>query len=338
MCSGPKVDTSVQDQQRKEAAEARRREEERAARIKAGTQAIDATFDGGKAASGMVGWDTEYDPNQTYYRADGSVWTPPAEMTPPPAPETPAAGTGSTTGSTPKKPNRPGDIMNGMFGWMPNERPEPKPNRQDNPFTMMMAAAANRNKEQPETPWQKALREGLFTSVSEKRGFDDQFFQDRHDAFMGFYQPQLDEQFGDAKDQLTYALARAGTLNSTLAADKQADLMSKYDVQRASLLSQADADVADTKTRLNQEKSALVAQLNATGDADRVSNEALSRTQQLYQQKPNYNALGDVFAGAAAGIGNYFNARNDTQLYNGYFGGTGGPSRGSGRAYYTVGR
>lgn len=61
-----------------EAAQARRDEQERQARIRAGTQRVNTIFDGGSYGTGALGADTAYDPNATYYRADGSVWAPEA--------------------------------------------------------------------------------------------------------------------------------------------------------------------------------------------------------------------------------------------------------------------
>jgi len=193
----------------------------------------------------------------------------------------------------------------GGDAWQPNQTPNPNGDElesADKQFARMLKGG------------------GLYSGTKQVTGFDDAFFGGQRDAYMDFYQPQLDDQFGQAKDQLTYALARAGTLNSTLAADKSADLTKKYDVQKASVLSQANDQVAQNRSRINNEKSALVAQLNATGDANRVSNEALSRTQQMYNEAPAYNPLGDIFSGVAAGIGNYVNARNDVNAYNSYFG------------------
>jgi hypothetical protein len=150
--------------------------------------------------------------------------------------------------------------------------------------------------------------------------FDDAFFGQRKDAYLGYYQPQLDDQFNSAKEDLTFALARAGTLNSSMAGEKQADLLNRYDVERAGLLSQADNENAAARSRFQNEKSALVSQLNATGDADRVSNEALARTQQLFQERPAYNPLGDIFSGAAGAVGNFMQGRQAGQTVNAYTG------------------
>lgn len=155
--------------------------------------------------------------------------------------------------------------------------------------------------------------------------FDDSFYDARKGEYLDFYQPQLDDQFKKAQDELTFAFARNGTLNSSMAADKQAELASKYDVEKAGILSQADSAIGEMRSRNNNEKSALVAQLQATGDADRVSNEALGRTQQLFNERPSYNSLGDIFGGVASAIGNYRAGQQQGQVYNTYFGSSRNP-------------
>lgn len=151
-------------------------------------------------------------------------------------------------------------------------------------------------------------------------GFDDNWFSGKRQEHMDFYQPQLDDQFKDANEQLIYALSRAGTLNSSIAADKQADLSKRYDLQKATILSQANDSSNQMRGQVQGEKSNLLAQLNATGDADRVSNDALSRSQQLFQAAPSYNPLGDIFAGVSAGIGNAAAAGQSRNQFNTYFG------------------
>ena len=75
------------------------------------------------------------------------------------------------------------------------------------------------------------------------------------------------------------------------------------ETQRRSLLSKADAYVYSRQGRIANERSTLVSQLNATADADRVSNEALSRSAALYKDVPEYSPLGDLFSGIGTGIG-----------------------------------
>lgn len=155
--------------------------------------------------------------------------------------------------------------------------------------------------------------------------FDDAFYNARQQDYLDYYQPQLDKQFKDAKDALTFAFARNGTLASSAAGQKQADLQTQYDNERASLLSKAGASVDDFKANVANEKASLVSQLQATGDADRVSNEALGRTQNLRASVPAYDSLGDIFSGVASAIGNYSAGKQAANVYNAYYGGSSNP-------------
>lgn len=150
-------------------------------------------------------------------------------------------------------------------------------------------------------------------------GFDDSFYDGHRKTYTDFYQPEIDKQFGNAKDQLTYALARSGTLNSTVAGEKTADLNDAYTIQTASTLSQANDAAAALRGNVNNEKSSLVSLLNATGDADRAANEATARSQQIFQKQPSYNPLGELFSGVTAGIGNYAAGQANRNAYNTYF-------------------
>lgn len=146
-------------------------------------------------------------------------------------------------------------------------------------------------------------------------GFDDGYYGQRRQSFMDFYNPQLEDQYTKAQKDLTFALAEAGLLNSSIAGEKRGDLLKAYDTQRASLVSRADSDVNALKGRVQGEKSALVSQLNATGDAERASNEALSRTAAIYNEKPEYSPLGDLFGGIGQGIGAIAARRNEDAIY-----------------------
>ena len=199
----------------------------------------------------------------------------------------------------------------------------------DNSIQEQMLADAQRARDE-ETARAERIKTGTATIDANFGQFDDGFYDKYRDSYTGFYQPEIDNQFGDAKDQLTFALARAGTLNSSMAGDKQADLQTAYDTQQATTLSQAENAVANLKSNVNAEKSNLVSLLNATGDADRASNEALARSQQLFQSQPAYNPLGDIFAGAASGVGSYYAGQNNQRAYDTYFGGR-APSAGSAR-------
>lgn len=199
----------------------------------------------------------------------------------------------------------------------------------DTSYQKQMMEDAKKAREEEEARAER-IRTGTAKIDANFGQFDDNFFGGYRDKYTAFYQPELDRQFSDAQDQLTYSLARAGTLNSTMAGERQGRLKSAYDTERASLLSKAEGAASDLRGQVQQEKSSLVSLLNATGDANRASNEALSRSQQLFRAQPQFSALPDLFAGLAAGVGNYYGGMNNRQAYDAYFGGR-APGAGTGR-------
>lgn len=125
----------------------------------------------------------------------------------------------------------------------------------------------------------------------------------RREAMEGFYLPQLDDKFSDAKDDLTFALARSGQLTSSTAGDRQADLGEAFALQRAQIEGDINSDISGFRTNINNQRSALEAGLRASGDATAASNAALAAQTAFVEDAPTLNPIGDVFYGLAQGIG-----------------------------------
>lgn len=150
-----------------------------------------------------------------------------------------------------------------------------------------------------------AVRQGSSAIDSQFSRFDDDFYNQRGQTYMDYYQPQLDEQYEDALARLTFSLARAGTTNSSIAGDALADLQTQRDRELTSLNSSRDSDVANMRARVQDERSNLLAQLNATGDAEAAANAATTRATQLYSETPALVPLDGLFAGVGNTIGAY---------------------------------
>jgi len=129
------------------------------------------------------------------------------------------------------------------------------------------------------------------------------FLDQREAAQRDFYLPQLDNQFGKATDSLTFALSRAGLLDSTAAGEKQADLGQQFGLEKGSILARIASDIAGQKTNLNQQRSSIEAGLRASGDASQAADRALSTAVTFRQDQPTLDPLGNLFYGVAEGIG-----------------------------------
>ena len=125
----------------------------------------------------------------------------------------------------------------------------------------------------------------------------------RREALEGFYIPQLEDQYGNAQDDLTFALARSGQLTSSTAAKRGSDLAQLFALNRADVDSQIQGDVAATRSRMNQQRQSLEAALRASGDQTASTNNALATATTFRQEVPTLNPIGNIFSGAAAGIG-----------------------------------
>lgn len=125
----------------------------------------------------------------------------------------------------------------------------------------------------------------------------------REQAQKDFYLPQLENQFNTGKEQLTFALARAGLLNSSAAGKKQAELGEQYALQRGDILSRIAQDIAGTRTRINQNRSSIESGLRASGDATAATNQALQAAVAFREDQPTFSPLGNVFYGLTQGIG-----------------------------------
>ena len=135
--------------------------------------------------------------------------------------------------------------------------------------------------------------------------FDQKFYDQRRQAYIDNYTPQLAQQFSDARNQLSFALARAGLLRSSVASDKVARLNAENAVQTGTIANKAEDSVAQLRTTVEDERSNLINQLNVSADPAGTANLALARTSATASQPVSYSPLGDVFSGIASGIGNF---------------------------------
>lgn len=200
--------------------------------------------------------------------------------------------------------------------------------RVDNTYQIQMQKDAEEARRKEEER-QARIKDGSASIDQSFSQFDDGFFDTFRQNFMNYYQPQLDNKFVDANDQLTFALARSGTLNSTAAADKRGDLRMAYDDARASILSDANAQTDGLRGQIAKEKSGLLAQLNATGDSQRAASEATARSTNLFKTQPSYNPLGDIFAGITSGYAAAKHGQRQQEIWDTYTGKA--PSKSSSR-------
>jgi hypothetical protein len=134
-------------------------------------------------------------------------------------------------------------------------------------------------------------------------------------SYRDFYNPDVRRQYRQARGDLTFGLARAGTLRSSVAAEQMADIERQKLKQNTAIKSKADAEVGRLRTQVADAKSSAIGQLYATEDPSLAANTAANSVQSQLKETPKYDPLGEVFNIAALGAAGYLNA-NSTRAYN----------------------
>lgn len=133
-------------------------------------------------------------------------------------------------------------------------------------------------------------------------GFDDDFFAGRKNAYLEYANPQLQDQYGDAQRELTFALARSGNLDSSARAQKESELSKLYSQRSREIGDQALQQETSARNAVEDARANLITTLNATGDAEGAANSALARASALSQQ-PAYDPLGNLFVDFTGALG-----------------------------------
>lgn len=149
---------------------------------------------------------------------------------------------------------------------------------------------------------QARIREGTGRINNIFGQFDDDYFNGRREAYTNYANPQLEQQYGDAQKELTFALARGGNLNSSVRGQQAGTLQQKFDLNKQMVADQALASESEARNAVEDSRANLIAMLNATGDATGAANSALARSSAL--SKPAaFSPLSNLFADFTSTLG-----------------------------------
>jgi len=196
------------------------------------------------------------------------------------------------------------------------------------------AAAEQRAKEEAER--KARIQQGLGAINDSFSGFNNNFYQTRAKAYDDYYQPQLQDQYEEAQENVMSQLARAGLLHSTAGNEARTDLEKQFALQRGAISGRGQSEASDFQSRINAERNALIAQLNASADPDIAASSAFNTSQALRDTSPTYSPLQQVLTPLAVAGGNYLEASKDARLAAQY-GTPGATDPRAKRGTYTVG-
>ena len=153
------------------------------------------------------------------------------------------------------------------------------------------------------------IREGKGSIDSAFGVFDPKYYEKYQDAYTANYNPQVDKQFGEARQKMKYSLDRSGTLDSTGGQKQFGHLVDVYGDTRREVASNAVDATNKLRSGVEDQKSTLYAQNSASADPALSAIQAVSRSGSLQTPAP-YSPLGDLFGGLVNGAGSYIAGRN----------------------------
>lgn len=165
-------------------------------------------------------------------------------------------------------------------------------------------AAANEAKRarQDEEARQGRIRQGTESiNTTFDSQFNNDFFNRLSKGYTDFARPQLDDQFGKAREKLVYSLARNGTLDSSMRSQQFGEVDKEYNKNLLDITDKGREYATNSRTNVENSRGDLISMLQATGDATGASNAALSRAATLSAQ-PAYSPLGQLFTDFTSGL------------------------------------
>lgn len=145
---------------------------------------------------------------------------------------------------------------------------------------------------------QERIQAGMGRINQTFSGFNDNFFNKRKEEFMKSMNPQAVKQYQQANENLAYSLARKGLTDSSERAKSEGILQEQMKNARYDIAQRASDLANQQKQGLEENKSSLIGQLNATGDAGTAAAKAANAASNLANQQ-SYSLLGNMFANTA---------------------------------------
>lgn len=160
----------------------------------------------------------------------------------------------------------------------------------------------------------------------------DPIWAQQQQAYLDFANPQLNEQYGGAREDLAYALMRQGQGSSSLAGERYGDLTRDFQIRQQDVAEQARGYANQARSNVADQKQSLLTMLNSTADAGAAANAARSQVAAL-SATPQFSSLGPLFqnttAGLAAGLQGNQQYQQGQRLNSIIYGGD--PDQGTGR-------
>ena len=134
--------------------------------------------------------------------------------------------------------------------------------------------------------------------------FGSDFYNNYENSILNYYNPQEGQQYDTARSSLSYSLARAGQLNSSVAGMDVGNLANQDEINRAQIASGADTQTAALRSTVQNDQQTALNQLYSTEDPSVAANTAQNMVANAQLTKPLLNPAGALFQPITVGVGN----------------------------------
>lgn len=132
--------------------------------------------------------------------------------------------------------------------------------------------------------------------------FDDNFYNQRMQSYMDYAMPQLDKQYEDQVRQLSASLARSGNLNSSLRAERMAQLQEEYERGKLTLAEQGRGYVDQARAATDAARARLMESNASLADPGTIRASAAAEASRL-SINPQYANLGTLLSNLSTDVG-----------------------------------
>lgn len=158
---------------------------------------------------------------------------------------------------------------------------------------------------QDEIDRQNRVNQGIGTINKTFSRFNDAFYNGKSKNYLDYYKPQVDQQYGEAKQSTLFQLARQGINDSSAGAKVYGDLARDYGNQNQSIQSGANAYAQQARSQVEAQRNSLINQVNATANPQAAASAANNAVGSLQMVEPagGYSPLAGLFSTFTGALG-----------------------------------
>jgi len=129
----------------------------------------------------------------------------------------------------------------------------------------------------------------------------DPLWDQQREAYVDYAMPQVEDEYGDASGELTYALARQGQSQSSLAGDRRSKLRRDYNLRQQEVADKGRGYANQAKQNIADQKQSMLQMLTTTADPGAAATAARSAVSAM-RDTPSFSPIGPLFQSATQGM------------------------------------